>query len=290
VPDVAEAIATDDHPPGGAELTANVTAAFDQAADRYDTAGPQFVGPVAARLTELAGLRPGWRVLDAGCGAGAVLTRAALAVRPGGHVTGIDLAERMLARAAREVDAQHLGDMVTLLPGDAAAPPLAPRSCDAVLASLVLYLLPDPEAALRAWHDLLVPGGLVAFSRGTRPDPRWSPVLAAVDAYATGRPGFEAHVHRPGTLAQTTATLAACGYADIATVTETVTVRYATPEQWWTASVAEGPWVTWQHIPPGQLAQARAEALAMAAELREPGGALLRHIQITYVTARRPEA
>ncbi len=61
-------------------LTADVTAAFDMAADRYDAVGPAFAGPVAARLTELAGLRPGWRVLDAGCGAGAVLTRAV----PGG--------------------------------------------------------------------------------------------------------------------------------------------------------------------------------------------------------------
>jgi ubiquinone/menaquinone biosynthesis C-methylase UbiE len=271
-------------------LTADVTAAFDTAADRYDTVGPQFAGPVAARLTELAALQPGWRVLDAGCGAGAVLIRAARAVQPAGHVTGIDLAPRMLDRAAREAAAQGLAQAVTLRAGDAARPPLPDASCDAVVASLVLYLLPDPEAALRAWRAVLVPGGKLAFSRGAGPDPRWSPVLAAVDAYASEVAGWEAHVHRPGPLAQTLELLGACGYAEIASVVETVTVRYDSPEQWWEAAVAEGPWVTWQHIPPARLAQARTEALEMAAELREPDGALLRHIKMAYLTARRPQA
>jgi SAM-dependent methyltransferase len=271
-------------------LTADVTAAFDTAADRYDTVGPQFAGPVAARLTELAALQPGWRVLDAGCGAGAVLVRAARAVQPGGHVTGIDLAPRMLARAAREAAALGLAPAVTLREGDAARPPLAPESCDAVLASLVLYLLPDPAAALAAWREVLVPGGKLAFSRGAGPDPRWSPVLGAVDAYARDVAGFEAHVHRPGPLAQTIELLGACGYADIESVVETITVRYDSPEQWWEASLAEGPWVTWQHIPPARLEEARAEGLALAAELREPDGALLRHITMAYLTARRRAA
>jgi ubiquinone/menaquinone biosynthesis C-methylase UbiE len=271
------------------ELTADITAAFDQAADRYDTCGPQFAGPIAARLTELAGLQPGWRVLDVGCGAGAVLTRAARQVLPGGHVTGIDLAPRMLERAAREAAGQGLRDLVTLLAGDAAAPPPGPSGYDAVLASLVLYLLPEPAAALRAWRELLVPGGTLAFSRGTGPDPRWSPVLAAVDAYADAA-GWESHVHRPGPLAQTIALLGDCGFTDVSSVEEIVTVRYDSPEQWWDAAVAEGPWVTWQHIPAAALAQARAQALVMAGELREPGGALLRHIKMAYLTARRPES
>jgi SAM-dependent methyltransferase len=268
-------------------MTADVTAAFDEAADRYDAVGPQFAGPVASRLVALAGLCPGMRVLDAGCGAGAVLTRAARAVSPGGHVTGLDLAPRMLKRAARETERQGLGDSVTLRPGDAARPPFGPGSFDAVLASLLVYLLADPSAALRSWHDLLVPGGTLAFSRGAGPDPRWSPVIAAVDAYAGDAAGFEAYVRRPGPLGDTTAMLGACGYTAISSTVETVTIRYDSPQQWWEASIAEGPWVTWRHIPGQRLADARAEALALAGELREPDGSLLRHIRIAYLTARR---
>jgi SAM-dependent methyltransferase len=270
-------------------MAADVAAAFDEAADRYDATGPQFAGPVAARLVDLAGLRPGWRVLDAGCGAGAVLVRAARAVAPGGHVTGIDLAPRMLARAEREAGRQGAGDSVTLRQGDAASPPLARASFDAVLASLVIYLLADPAAALTRWHELLLPGGTLAFSRGAGPDPRWSPILAAVDAYATGAAGFESYVRRPGALPETTAMLGACGYTGITSTVETVTVRYDSPQQWWDASAAEGPWVTWRHIPGPRLGEARAEALAMAEDLREPDGTLLRHIRMAYLTARRAE-
>jgi|SRR5450755_522640 ubiquinone/menaquinone biosynthesis C-methylase UbiE len=274
----------------GTQMSANVAAAFDDAADRYDSVGPQFAGPIAARLVDLAGLRPGGRVLDVGCGSGAVLIRAARAVGPGGHVTGIDFAPRMLVRAEREAVDEGVGDRVTLRQGDAASPPLDPGTFDAVLASLVLYLLADPAAALARWRELLVPGGTLAFSRGAGPDARWSPVIAAVDAYAAGAAGFESYVHRPGQLSDTEEMLAACGYTSITRTVETVTVRYDSPQQWWEASVAEGPWVTWRHIPADRLADARAEAMTMAEDLREPDGSLLRRIQMAYLTARRPAA
>ena len=165
----------------GAELTANVVAAFDEAATRYDSNGMGFAGPVASRLVELARLRAGWRVLDAGCGAGAVLVRAARAVSPGGQVIGVDLAPRMLTRAAHEAELAGVRDHVTLSQGDAADPSFGPATFDAILASLVFYLLPDPAAALARWHDLLVPGGTLAFSRAVAADPRWAyPALYAL--------------------------------------------------------------------------------------------------------------
>jgi ubiquinone/menaquinone biosynthesis C-methylase UbiE len=273
----------------GTGLTANVVAAFDEAAGEYDSNGMGFAGPIASRLVELAGLRPGWRVLDAGCGAGAVLLRAARAVSPGGHVAGVDLSPRMLARAAREAERTGLGPCITLSQGDAAEPAFGPASFDAILASLVFYLLADPAAALARWHELLVPGGTLAFSRAVATDPRWSPVIAAVDAYATDAPGFESYVHRPGPLLATTAMLDACGYADVASTVETITFRYDSPQQWWETAASEGPWVTWRHIPARRLAEARAEAIAMAGELREPDGSLRRRIRMAFLTARRAE-
>jgi len=66
---------------------------------------------------------------------------------------------------------------------------------------------PYPEGPLRRWHEVLQPGGSVAFSWGTRPDPRWSPVFATVDAFAKGADGFEACVHRLGSPDEMTALL-----------------------------------------------------------------------------------
>ena len=172
-------------------------ATFEEAAPRYDSSGAQLAGPIADRLVSLAGLRPGDQVLDAGCGAGAVTIRSAHAVSPGGQVIGVDLADGMLRRTAAEAAGRGLAN-VTVRRGHTSRPPFAPGSFDAVLASLVLYLLPDPGDTLRRWREILRPGGTVAFSWGIRPDPRWSPVFGAVDAYAKGADGFEAYAGRAG--------------------------------------------------------------------------------------------
>ena len=177
--------------------TASVTAAFDQAAARYDTYGPQFAAPIAERLVAQAGLQPGWRVLDAGCGAGAVTIRAARAITPGGNVTGIDLAPQMLQRTATEARHHRLSQLIRLRQADAADPPFAPRSFDAVLASLVLYLLPDPAAALVRWRDLLAPGGVLGFSgapdrltcAGRRCSPQWRRTRPASRGSSATPPG-----------------------------------------------------------------------------------------------------
>src|SRR5437016_4841734 len=57
----------------------------------------------AVRLIDLAGLQPGERVLDVGCGPATATTIAAERVGPAGHVVGVDLAEGMLVRAAAAV-------------------------------------------------------------------------------------------------------------------------------------------------------------------------------------------
>ena len=80
----------------GTELTANMVAPSDETAGRYGSSGVGFPGTVASHLVEHARLRPGWRVLDAGCGAGAVLVRAARAVSPGGQVISVDRTPRCL--------------------------------------------------------------------------------------------------------------------------------------------------------------------------------------------------
>lgn len=264
----------------------SVPAAFDEIAGRYDTTGPQFAAPIAARVVELAGLIPGEKVLDVGCGAGAVLVRAAQAVAPGGHVTGIDLSPRMLARAAAHAENQGVGGLVTVRLGDAASPPLAGAAFGAVLSSLVLYLLPDPAAALAAWRRLLAPGGVLVFSWGIQPDPRWLPVFAAVDACAS-EPGFVSYTRRLPQRGGMQTVLRHCGYEHITTTVQTVTTRYDSPQQWWDASVSEGPWVSWRHIPPDRLPGARAAALELLEPMRNGDGTLTRNTRIGYATAHQ---
>src|SRR5579875_3745067 len=98
-----------------------VTAAYEAAAPNYDGFGVPFFTVVGAQLVQVAGIRAGDRVLDIGCGAGAVTIPAARAAGPGGHVTAVDLSERMLARTTDSVAALRL-ENVTVAIADAQDP------------------------------------------------------------------------------------------------------------------------------------------------------------------------
>jgi ubiquinone/menaquinone biosynthesis C-methylase UbiE len=269
-------------------MSGNLIATFEDAAPRYDSSGARFAGPVADELVARAVLRPGDDVLDIGCGAGAVTIRCAEAVAPGGRVTSLDLSDAMLRRTAAEAAVRGFGHVLTRR-GDASRPPFAPASFDAVLASLVLYLLPDAGQALRNWLDVLKPDGTLGFSWGVRPDPRWSPVFAAVDAFAKAA-GFESYVRRLGSPGELTAQLAALGYTGIEVAVRTIDVHYTGPRQWWQASWAEAPRLAWQHIPDADRDAARRAAFARLDRMREPDGTLVRHVQMAFATATRPAA
>jgi SAM-dependent methyltransferase len=263
--------------------------AFQEASPAYDTGGVAFFAPVAARLVELAGLPAGARVLDAGCGPGAVLLAAAAAVGPGGHVTGIDLAEGMLSRAAAEASRRGL-DWISVQQADAGDPPFPAGSFDAVLASNVLAFLTKPDDAPRRYLNLLRDGGFFSFTWNIAEDPRWEAVFAAVEAYLPdGSRGFVDFLHRwPfDSVPAMEAMLAQCGYAAVTTAVEPVVLRYLDPDQWWTGSWNQAPRMIWQHIPPADRAPAREAAIAQMERLREPDGTLTRTLTFGYTMARR---
>lgn len=109
-------------------------------------------------MLALLGDVSGKRVLDAGCGAGALaealLQRDAL-------VTGLELSARM-AELART----RLGERATVHVGDLARPlsMFPDGSFDVIAASLVLHYLEHWEPTLREFSRVLVPGGAVALS------------------------------------------------------------------------------------------------------------------------------
>jgi 2-polyprenyl-3-methyl-5-hydroxy-6-metoxy-1,4-benzoquinol methylase len=118
--------------------------------------------PYTEQALRLAGLRPGMRVLDVGCGPGDVSFVAARLVGPEGSVLGIDAAADIV-EFARTRAAEHgftsvrfehttVGDLVIDEP------------VDAVIGRLILMHLPDPVGTLRQLAGLVRPGGIIAFS------------------------------------------------------------------------------------------------------------------------------
>ncbi len=106
--------------------------------------------------TAEAGLRPGERVLDLGCGAGLDLLLAARAVGPSGRVIGLDMTDEMLHAASRNVAGQG---NISLLRGYLEDIPLPDGSLDVVLSNCVINLSPDKEKCLSEAFRVLRPGG-----------------------------------------------------------------------------------------------------------------------------------
>lgn len=107
-------------------------------------------------------LPPGTReVLDLGTGSGNV---ALLLAADGYDVTGIDLSSGMLAQARAKVESHP--HPPTFLEADAADPPFPRGSMDAIVSRYLLWTLLDAPTALRRWHELLRPGGVLVAVDG----------------------------------------------------------------------------------------------------------------------------
>jgi RimJ/RimL family protein N-acetyltransferase/SAM-dependent methyltransferase len=164
---------------------------WDAEAPAYDEAADHGLRDPACRAAWrelLVGVLPPApaRVADLGCG---TATLSLLLAGEGHRVDGVDQSPEMLARAQTKVAEADVADLVTLTPGDAAAPQLEPAAYDVVLSRHVLWALPDPADALDRWVSLLRPGGRLVLVEGS-----WSTGagLTAVQTRAlveaTGRP------------------------------------------------------------------------------------------------------
>jgi SAM-dependent methyltransferase len=267
-----------------------VAAIFDRAAESYDRVGVDMFQPIAARLVEELQPKVGERVVDMGCGRGAALFPLAAAVGPTGHATGLDLAPRMVAAAAAE--AAQAGVAVEVVVGDAQEPDLPEQSFDALASSLVLFFLPDPEAALRAWRMLLVDGARIAVSTFGSYGTAWEAVDAVFgpylppgmrDARTSGKSGpfaSDAGVER---------LLSDAGFADVRTVRDSVPVRFDDADHWHRWTMSTGQRFMWELVPEGERAAVRARGSASAEDTRQynADGRIGFDQQVRYTLGRR---
>ena len=128
---------------------------FAVAADSYDRFMGRYSVLLAPQLAALAGVEAGQRVLDVGCGPGALTTELVRLVGPD-RVAAVDPSEPFVA-AARE---RHPG--VTIERAAAEDLPFPDDDFDAALAQLVVHFMADPVAGLREMARVTRSGGVVA--------------------------------------------------------------------------------------------------------------------------------
>ncbi|WJR36559.1 class I SAM-dependent methyltransferase [Mycobacteroides immunogenum] len=95
-------------------------------------------------MDEIAG-RGDHKILDVACGPGLYTRELAAQLGTDGVCIGLDLSGPMLHRAVRDNSAEH----VDYIRGSAHALPFADASFDTVVCLAALYLIPDPEQAVR---------------------------------------------------------------------------------------------------------------------------------------------
>jgi SAM-dependent methyltransferase len=199
---------------------------FDVAADGYDRFMGRYSSQLSPQLADLADLQTGQRVLDVGCGPGA-LTAELVARLGADSVAAVDPSEPFVA-AARErypgVDVQH---------ASAEQLPYPDGAFDATLGQLVVHFMTDPIAGLREMARVTRNGGIVAVSvwdyEGERAPltPFWRAAVEldnrAVDE--SGLPGA-----RAGHLAEL---LEAAGLGTIEETELGAACEFSTFDEWW---------------------------------------------------------
>ena len=141
------------------QASANVRAFDLPSAGTYDALVASVLEGFYARVTgEVAAAYPGGTVLEIGSGPGRLAVRLAREA-PGITLTGVDISEAMVERAARRAAGAGLSERVRFEVGDVGALPLSDEDFDAVVSTLSLHHWPEPAHGLAEIHRVLKPGG-----------------------------------------------------------------------------------------------------------------------------------
>jgi SAM-dependent methyltransferase len=128
---------------------------FDVGPDAYDRFMGRYSVPLAPRFADLAAVVPGQRVLDVGCGPGALTVELVRRVGPAA-VAAVDPSESFVAAA------QERYPGVSVQRAAAEKLPFGERSFDAALAQLVVHFMAQPVEGLREMARVTRKGGVVA--------------------------------------------------------------------------------------------------------------------------------
>jgi SAM-dependent methyltransferase len=200
--------------------------AFDVAAEAYDRFMGRYSTLLSPQMADLAGVAAGQRVLDVGCGPGALT--AELVSRVGASsVAAVDPSAPFVA-AAR---ARH--PRVDVREASAEELPYADGAFDATIAQLVVHFMADPVAGLREMARVTRPSGVVAacvWDHAGGHGPLGTFWAAARELDPTVHDESQLPGAREGHLAEL---FDAAGLHDVKSAVLSVSREHATFDDWW---------------------------------------------------------
>lgn len=199
---------------------------FDVPAEAYDDFMGRYSRLLSGQLADLASVRRGQRVIDVGCGTGALTGELVARLGPDA-VAAVDPSEPFVA-ATR---ARHPSVDVRRAPAEQM--PFPDEAFDAALAQLVVHLMKDPVAGLTEMTRVTRRGGVVAACVWDHGGVS-GPLHLFWDAARALDPDVDDESDLPGTRAGHLAELfGVAGLREIAATALSVRLEHPTFDAWW---------------------------------------------------------
>jgi ubiquinone/menaquinone biosynthesis C-methylase UbiE len=113
-------------------------------------------------IVQEVGIKPGFWVLDYGCGPGAYIRDTAKLIGQSGKLYALDIHPLAIRRVEKIVEKEGLANVQTIRSNCQTGLPDA--SLDVVLLYDIFHMLSNPQGVLAELHRVLKPSGILSFS------------------------------------------------------------------------------------------------------------------------------
>jgi len=220
------------------EVRRSIRQGWEEVAVEYTKDRLGIFGRYAERLLDLLHLPSGSRMLDVGCGNGAVTLQATNRVGSEGRVTGSDIAAAMLQMGKAKAEEEKTD--ITFCQMDAEWLGFANASFDCVACAFSLFQFQDMDQALAEMWRVMKPGGRLGLSNW---GPGYFTPIASLQRDLFREYGIKPLLVNPLVFEPTELRklLTRTGYTAVELIEETDEVWFETPEQVWAFNLDMGP-------------------------------------------------